>query len=82
MIITIIIIWLLLGLIAVWRFYHGTLKDWYITFNESIWEYDPSLMISIIVTSPLHITGGLFTLIIVELSSCPKSWWFTTKDKK
>lgn len=79
-----IIIWLLLGIIAVWREYHGSLKNWYIQFNESYWEFDKkennSSIRFLLYSSPLFIFGGLITLIMFELLS-KNCWWFTTKNK-
>ncbi len=79
-----IIIWLLIGIIAVWRMYHYNLKDWYNDFKESYWDFDKregsSSIRFLLYMSPLLIVGGLATLIISEImhGGC---WYFTTKDK-
>jgi hypothetical protein len=80
-----IIIWLLLGIIAVWRDYHGTLKEWYHNHKESYWKFDKknnnvSAIRTIVNTSPLLIIGGLISLLISE-SINTTTWWFTTKNK-
>lgn len=84
MVTTFIIIWLLLGIITVWREYHGLLKTWYKDFNESYWEFDKrennSGIRVLLYSSPLLIFGGLITLIMSGLLSTP-CWWFTTKNK-
>ncbi len=80
-----IILWLLLGIIAVWRSYHGDLKYWYNQFNESYWDFDKengfSAIRLLIYTSPLIILGGLFSLLTLELTSKDNCWWFTTRNK-
>ena len=86
MLILFIIIWLLLGVIAVWRDYHGTLKEWYRNYGESYWKFDKennnsSAIRMIVNTSPLLIIGGLITLLISESISTNTCWWFTTKNK-
>jgi len=85
MIVLFIIIWLLLGIIAVWRNYHGWLKFWYIEFNESYWEYakteNGKVFKILFWGSPILISGGLITLLLFEFSSKDNCWWFTTKNK-
>ena len=81
-----VIIWLICGLIAVWRDYHGCLKNWYEQFNESYWDFhrrQGESAISIIIWgSPLIILGGLFSLLLVEYDNNVKPvWYFTTKNK-
>lgn len=81
-----IIIWLLCGIIAVWREYHGLLEYWYIMHNESYWDYDrennkSSAIRFFLTMSPFFICCGLTYLIVNEMSSIKKSWWFTTKNK-
>lgn len=79
-----IIVWLLLGIIATWRMYHGTLKSWYIRFNESYWKYHDrngdSAIHFLVIFSPLLILGGMITFILhlIDKEVC---WWFTTKNK-
>lgn len=86
MIVLFIIIWLLLGIIAVWRDYHGTLKTWYEDFNESYWDFDKennnsSAIRMMLYISPLLILGGLIILLIFESVDTNNCWWFTTKNK-
>ena len=84
MITLLIIIWLLLGIIAVWRDYHGTLKEWYCSYRESYWKFDKeengSSIRFLLYLSPLFIFSGLITLIMFE-SLSKTCWWFTTKNK-
>ena len=80
-----IIVWLLLGVIAIWRDYHGILKDWYDRYGESYWDFDKennnySAIRLVIYSTPIIILGGLISLIMIELST-PTCWWFTTKNK-
>jgi hypothetical protein len=79
-----IVIWLLLGIIAVWREYHGTLKSWYDDFNESYWDFHKregsSAIKMLLIFSPVLIFGGLISLIMFE-SLTTTCWWFTTKNK-
>jgi uncharacterized membrane protein len=80
-----IIIWLLLGIIAVWREYHGVLKYWYVRYNESYWNFHKKNNLSslglLIMLSPIFILFGLVSLIILELTNPDSCWWFTTKNK-
>lgn len=80
-----LIIWLLCGIIAVWREYHGTLKTWYEDSNESYWDYHKregsSGIMMLLWMTPLFILCGTCSLIIVELYSENNCWWFTTKNK-
>ena len=80
-----IIIWLLLGMITVWRTYHGFLKHWYICYNESYWKYvkeqNGTVFKILFLGSPIFIIGGLLTLLLFEFSFQYNCWWFTTKNK-
>lgn len=38
MIVGCIILWLLVGAIAIWRFYHGMLKHFYESVGRSMWK--------------------------------------------
>ena len=84
MLVLLIIVWLLAGLIAVWREYHGMLKSWYDSYEESYWDFDKESGFSairlLLYISPIMILGGLFSLSLCELTpnTC---WWFTTKNK-
>ena len=89
MIILIFSIWLLCGVIAVWRLYHGDLKGWYELTGQSYWDFDKerggdSAIRFLLHISPIFILGGLVTLIISEANPYPycPTWWFTTKNKK
>lgn len=79
-----IILWLLCGIIAVWRVYHGDLKNWYEKFDESYWDFDKKNGFSsirlLLYMSPIMILGGLISLLLWELTS-DTCWWFTTKNK-
>lgn len=79
------ILWLLCGIIAVWRQYHGSLKNWYNEFNESYWDFDKreggcALRI-LLIFSPVFILGGLISIVVFEIALKENSWWFTTKNK-
>ena len=80
-----IILWLICGIIAVWRYYHGTLKSWYDSYKESYWDFDKennniSTIRLVVYSSPIIILGGLISLLLWE-SSNHNCWWFTTKNK-
>ena len=82
--IILITVWLLMGFICVWRTYHGSLKDWHESFNESYWDFhkrngDSALTI-LFLFSPIWIMGGGLTLLIAEIFG-KQCWWFTTKNK-
>jgi len=79
--IIIITLWLLCGLIANWRVYHGILKMWYYKFNESIWSYNSTVPIIIIMIAPIVMISGPFNIVITELIFDTNTWWFTTKNK-
>jgi len=76
-----ILIWCLIGLVSLWRVYHGFLKDWYIRFNESYWSYDAKTFKLLFIASPVFIMGGLFTLLYWEINVNTTNWYFTTKNK-
>lgn len=80
-----IIVWLLLGLIAAWRRYHGILKNWYNFNKESYWDsnkrYRSLAIVSISCMFLLFTIYGPISLIS-ELIDDDACWWFTTKDKK
>lgn len=85
MLITFIIIWLLLGIISIWRQYHGWLKFWYNSYNESYWKYakkeNGQVFTLLFLGSPLFIIGGVLTLLFFEFLTEGNCWWFTTKNK-
>lgn len=82
-----IIVWLLCGVIAIWRGYHSYLKLWYENFQESYWDFNKikgkSTIKTFLTMSPILILGGLASLITIEIfiESNYKCWWFTTKNK-
>lgn len=78
MIITFIIIWLLCGIIAVWRIYYGFIKHWYLQFNSDLRnEYSHNNMLKILlILSPLFIIGGLISLILFETGFSHNTWYF------
>lgn len=82
MLITVIITWLFLGIINIWRTYHGMLRHWYISNNQSYWEFDKQRGFSAIrlflLLSPIIILMGAIGLILFELLF-DNTWYFTTK---
>ena len=79
-----IIIWLLLGIVAIWRVYHGCLKWWYNIYKESYWKSNNNMALKTLLGfSPIFIIGGGVTLLLFELTLKPSTpcWWFTTKNK-
>ncbi len=69
-----IIIWLLTGLITVWRHYHGINKYWYETFNK---KESSSLIRTLLFVSPIFIAGGIITAILfTSLTHVKGCWWF------
>lgn len=80
------IIWCLLGLISVWRTYHGALKDWWNFSSESYWDFHKrnggSALINLLLFSPIFVIGGPISLILFEFISKDNCWFFTTKNKK
>ncbi len=87
MIILVIIVWLLLGAISVWRFYHGMLREFYNDFGISIWsEEEGKKMLKryLFHYSPFFVLAGAISLLAYH-SVLPKGfacWWYTTKNKK
>lgn len=88
MTILLITLWLLCGVICVWRLYHGDLKSWYYKFGESYWDFDKrnngnSAIRLVLYLSPLFILMGVISLIVSELDNkTNNTWWFTTKNKE
>jgi hypothetical protein len=86
----IVVVWLLFGLVAIWREYHTSLKEFYQTFGESIWDKDNRKLIgapavySLIISIPFMLLGGPIAFIIFECSDFKtrqRVWYFTTKNK-
>jgi hypothetical protein len=76
--IILITIWLLLGIIAVWRTYYGDIKSWYFKFNCDLrkdYDYNGHLKL-LLIGSPIFIIGGLFSLIMMEVSNSTNTWYF------
>lgn len=73
-----ITIWLLLGIIGVWRTYWGAIKEWHIRFNEDIRNTEYGHHKILIIFSPILIVGGLLTLMIFE-TIYDNCWYFKTK---
>jgi hypothetical protein len=82
------ILWLLIGIIAVWREYHGCLKLWYNGYQESCWYFDKknnktSAIRILCYMAPILILAGVITLFVLEASNSDSCWYFTTpKNKK
>lgn len=77
---TVIIIWLLLGLIAVWRTYHGMFKDWFLEFGKHRLDTNhTSAYWVLIIFSPIWIFGGLITLICFEIGN--ETCWYYNIEK-
>lgn len=73
-----IIIWLLLGIIALWRTYYGWIKEWYLEFNDDLRKnrlYNSHLII-LLILSPLFLLGGLLSLIYWESLSRYNTWYY------
>ena len=82
---TLIIIWLLLGLIAVWRTYFGQLKFWYEEFEISLWKSykkgEAEFFHTFLLFSPFFVIGGLIPLLIFEfMYSKDNVWWYKTPE--
>lgn len=78
---TLIIIWLLIGLITAWRSYHGTLKLWYTSFNHSYWKEATYIEYLFMTAYLLTITlGGIlsFLFFLRESERENMCWWFNT----
>lgn len=78
---TLIIIWLLIGTISVWRTYFGIQKDWYNRFGTTMNEDEEADSHKLLLKlSPILILGGLITFIIYA-SILPQAWWFKAPKK-
>lgn len=77
--------WLLCGVIAIWRNYFGQLKYWYEKFEVSIWkDYkkgDAPHLKTLIAHSPVFLVGGPITIILFEcLFYKENTWWFKVPE--
>ena len=73
-----IIIWLLLGVITVWRTYWGYIKKWYMKFNCDLrkdYKFNSHLKL-LICGSPILIIGGISSLIMSEILNPYNTWYF------
>lgn len=86
MIVGIVILWLLAGVISVWRFYHGMLRNFYEHCGLSMWkEKDGKEFFKkfFLTSCPIFILGG-FISILAYWIAIPRGfncWYFTTKNK-
>lgn len=71
---TLFVIWIILGLIATWRTYYGTMKDWYEVLGTDIRKTDNLAVKSLMMFTVFFIAGGLMSLIILEYSF--KNVWY------
>ena len=73
-----IIIWLLLGVIAVWRTYWGDIKRWHLQFNCDLRKDNTfnSHLKFLTTYSPILILGGLLTLINTEIIFKYNTWYY------
>jgi len=79
-------LWLLFGLIACWRDYHGYLKHWYESIGESYWKskYAKKLAIGQFLFYCIMICFGPIALYTIEKDNGFHSgcWWYNTRNKK
>lgn len=69
-----IITWLLLGVIALWRAYWGTVKDWYEVCHEDIRKSDNHQLRVLLSFSVIILLNGLIALILLEIIF--KNTWY------
>ncbi len=80
-----IILWILVGAVSVWRFYHGMLKSFYEEVGHSMWEEQEGkdFFKRFFIRSIIFVLSGGISLLVIE-GVLPKGftcWYFTTKNK-
>lgn len=75
-----IAVWLIIGMIAVWREYWARIKYWYERFGKDLrkeWEFN-SHLIFLLICSPVFICGGILTWLVFEynISRGYSCWYF------
>lgn len=84
MIILLLIIWLLLGIIAVWRCYFGLIKEWWVELKQDIRKHQRgnNVVFFLLCYSPIFIMGGGITLLIFETGGLYTTTWYYKLPKK
>ncbi len=75
-----IIIWLLFGIIALWREFHTNRKIWYNRTGKDNLKDSTSSLILLLILSPIFISGGLLICLLFEyegpFSGKERTWYF------
>lgn len=78
-------VWLLCGIVAIWRDYHGFLKYWYKMTGKSAWEYPSDRFILKTHGWFYLLTFSLGPILLLATETSNEThygaWWFTTKNK-
>lgn len=70
-----IVLWLLIGAISIFRSYYGMQKQWFDEFNSTMEEDHCISHKLFLICSPVFILGGLLTFAVLTLT-LPQSWYW------